>query len=346
MSAAAALDDGSVPLVGPLSGPLTGAQKCAILLLLLEEVQAAELLRRLSAAEVRAVGEAMLTVAEIAPAVVDEVLDEFLARTRTVEALDAQGREARARINLALGSVRAERVIEELGPPAAVKRLAGLDWLDAGGVAALLGDEHPQVAAVVLAHLETARAAAVLDALAEDMQADVVLRLATLGPVSADAVAALEADLEAKLATRSKAEGTVRLAGAAFTAKLVNLSSRQAALLAALASVDPGLAGAIAESSFAFADLAKLAPRELQTVLREVDQAMLTLALKGATASLRELVFAAMSSRAADQLRDELAEMGPTKKAEVASAQAEVCATVRRLAEAGTVMMPGAGGYV
>jgi flagellar motor switch protein FliG len=159
-------------------------------------------------------------------------------------------------------------------------------------------------------------------------------------------VTALEADLEAKLARRAKAEGSGRLAGAAFTAKLVNLSSRQAALLEALSSVDPSLAGAIAESSFVFGDLAKLAPRELQTVLRELDQTMLTLALKGAAMSLRELVFGAMSSRAADQLRDELAEMGPTKKAEVTAAQAEVCALVRKLAEAGTVMMPGAGGYV
>lgn len=333
-------------IAGPVSGPLTGAQKCAILVLLLEEAQAAELLRRLNAAEVRAVGEAMLTVAEIAPAMVDAVLDEFLARTRGVEALDAQGREARARLNLALGSPRAERVIEEIGPPAAVKRMAGLDWIDASGVAGLLNDEHPQAVAVVLAHLEAARAAAVLDGLPEEMQADVVLRLATLGPVAPDEVTALEADLEAKLMLRAKTQGAVRLAGAAFTARLVNLSSRQAALIAALAGVDPGLAGSIAESSFAFGDLAKLAPRELQSVLREVDQGVLVLALKGAAVSLRELVFAAMSSRAADQLRDELAAMGPTKKAEVTAAQADVCALVRRMADAGTVMMPGASGYV
>ncbi|GGI89389.1 flagellar motor switch protein FliG [Polymorphobacter multimanifer] len=345
MSAALAqmLADGTAP---PPAAVLTGAQKCAILLLLLEEAQAAELLRRLSAAEVRSVGEAMLTVAEIAPATVDAVLDEFLARTRTVEALDAQGREARARIGLALGSPRAERVIEAIGPPAAVKRLAGLDWLDSAAVAGLIADEHPQVVAVVLAHLETARAAAVLDALPATLQTDAVLRLATLGPVAPAEVAALEADLDAKLAERTRSEGAVRLAGKDFTAALVNLSANQAALIAALAAVDADLAGAIAESSFGFNDLSKLAPRELQLVLRELDQAVPTVALKGATPSLRELVFAAMSSRAADQLRDQLAETGPTKKADVAAAQAEVCALVRRLGEAGTVMMPGATGYV
>ncbi len=325
---------------------LSGAQKCAILLLLLEEAQAAELLRRLSAAEVRSVGEAMLTVAEIAPATVDAVLDEFLARTRTVEALDAQGREARARLNLALGSPRAERVIEEIGPPASIKRLAGLDWLDAAAVAGLLADEHPQAIAVALAHLETARAAAVLDALDARLHADLVLRLATLGPIAPADVLALEADLELKLAARTRAQGAGRLAGAAFTAKLVNLSVNQQALLAALATVDASLASSIAEQSFVFADIAKLAPRELQLVLREADQAVLMLALKGADRSIRELVFAAMSSRAADQLRDELAESGPTKRAEVDAAQAELCGLVRRLGDSGAVMMPGATGYV
>lgn len=218
--------------------------------------------------------------------------------------------------------------------------------LDSAGVAALLLDEHPQVVTVVLAHLETARAAAVLDALPETLQTEAVLRLATLGPVSPDEVLALEDDRDAKLVDRTRDEGIVRLAGAEFTAQLVNLSDNQAALIAALASVDPNLAGAIAESSFSFADLAKLAPRELQIVLRDLEEPLLTVALQGATSSLRELVFAAMSSRAADRLRVELAETGPTKKADVATAQSQVRALVRRLREAGRVMMPGATGYL
>jgi len=325
---------------------LSGAQKCAILLLLLEEAQAAELLRRMSAAEVRAVGEAMLTVAEIDPVAVDAVLDEFLARTRGVEALDAQGREARARLSLALGSPRAERVIEEIGPPAAIVRFAQLDWLDAATVAMLLTTEHPQAVAVVLAHLPEARAALVLDGLAEPVQADVVQRLATLGPVPPAEIGVLEAALESRLMTLTRAQGSKRLAGAAFTARLVTLSSQQQVLLEALKATDPDLAASIAEQSFVFDDIARLAPRELQLVLRETDQAMLTLALKGAAPRLRELVLSAMSSRAADQLRDELAESGPVKKADVAAAQAEISALVRRLGESGAIMMPGASGYV
>ncbi|WP_439533092.1 flagellar motor switch protein FliG [Polymorphobacter sp.] len=343
--ALAALPLPSEPEADP-SAALTGAQKCAILLLLLEEAQAAELLRRMSAVEVRAVGEAMLTVAEIAPAAVDAVLDEFLARTRGVQALDVQGREARARLSLALGSPRAERVIEEIGPPAAIIRFAQLDWLDAATVAELLAGEHPQAVAVVLAHLPEARAALVLDGLAEAVQADVVQRLATLGPVPPAEIGVLEAALESRLVTLTRAQGSTRLAGAAFTARLVTLSSQQQMLLDALAISDPALAASIAEQSFLFEDLARLAPRELQLVLRELDQAMLVTALKGAAPRLRELVLSAMSSRAADQLRDELAESGPVKKADVAAAQSNVCALVRRLGESGAIMMPGASGYV
>jgi flagellar motor switch protein FliG len=277
---------------------------------------------------------------------VDAVLDEFLARARTVEALDAQGQAARSRLTRALGAPRAERVIEAVGPPIAERRLAVLDWLDAPGVAGLVADEHPQVVAVVLAHLPEARAAAVLDALPAAIQADVVLRLARLGPVAPAEVMALEADLEAKMASRARSEGVNRLAGAGFAARLVNLSANQAALLAALGDLDTELAGGIADARFGFADLARLAPRELQQVLRELDQAALTLALKGAAPALRELVLGAMSSRAADQLRDELADPKPVKKSEVAAAQAEVCALVRRLAEQGVVMLPGSGDYV
>ncbi len=332
------------PLAGSAeAAALTGAQKCAILVLLLEEPQAAELLRRMDAAEVRAVGEAMLSVAEIDPAAIDAVLDEFLARTRGVSTLDAQGRQVRAVLSRALGSPRAERVIDDLGPPAAARRFAGFDWLDEPGIAALLADEHPQAIAVVIAHLPERMAATVLDALPQALHSDVVLRLATLKPVAAEVIADLEADLEAKLAARTGSLTNAALAGTDFTARLVNYSSNQKALLAALASIDESLAARIAEQSFVFADLLQLSTKDMQLVLREVDPAQLAVALKGADEELKAKIFGAMSSRAASQLQDDLAERGPMKRAEVDVAQSEVCAQVRKLGESGAIMLPGAG---
>ena len=323
---------------------LTGAQKCAILILLLEEAQAAELLRRMAADEVRAVGEAMLSVAEIEPAAIDAVLDEFIERSRGVSALDSQGRQLRAVLSRALGAPRAERVIGHLGPPASARRFAGLDWLDVATIAKLLGDEHPQAITVVLAHLPEATAAKVLDAFPEALQSDLVLRLATLKPVAPAIIISLEADLEAKLASVDQPANAAALAGTDFTARLIKLSTNKSALLSALAMVDEALAAEIAAQQFVFADLKSLSTKDMQLVLREADPQGLAVAMKGADDDLRDQIFAAMSSRAASQLQDELAERGPMKRAEVDVAQAEICALVRRLGDSGAVMMPGAAG--
>lgn len=326
---------------------LTGAQKCAILILLLEEAQAAELLRRMDAIEVRAVGEAMLSVAEIEPTAIDAVLDEFIERTRGVSALDSQGRQVRAVLSRALGVPRAERVIDDLGPPASARRFAGFDWLDVPTIAKLLVDEHPQAIAVVLAHLPEALAASVLDALPAEMHGDMVLRLATLKPVAPGVIAGLEADLEAKLASQDQPANSSALAGTDFTARLIKLSANKSAMLAALAQVDEALAGEIAAQQFVFADLLGLGLKDMQLVLREADPQGLAIALKGASDELRALVFSAMSSRAAAQLQDDLAERGPMKRAEVDAAQLEICVLVRRLGESGAIMMPGsASAYV
>ena len=250
---------------------LTGAQKCAILILLLEEAQAAELLRRMAAGEVRAVGEAMLSVAEIEPAAIDAVLDEFIERSRGISTLDSQGRQVRAVLSRALGAPRAERVIDHLGPPASPRRFAGLDWLDTATIATLLGDEHPQAITVVLAHLPEETAAKILDALPESLQSDLVLRLATLKPVAPAVIASLEADLEAKLAAVDQPANASALAGTDFTARLIKLSSNKSALLSALALVDEALAAEIAAQQFVFADLKALSTKDMQLVLREAD---------------------------------------------------------------------------
>lgn len=329
-----------------IAAPLSGAQKCAVMVLLLGETEAAGLLGSLAADEVRAVGEAMLSVAEIDPAAIDLVLAEFLDRSRGMATLDAQGRQVRAVLSKALGRPRASRVIGRIGAPAAARRFAGLDWLDPSGIAVLLADEHPQAAAAVLAHLPAERAAAVLDQMTPVARTDLVFRLATLGSIDPELLDELEAGLDARLGERTES-APVALAGADFAARLINLSVNQKSVLAALAERDPALAGRIAEQLVTFSDLLKLDARGMQLVVREVDTDVLAVALKGADAATRAHVFAAMSSRAAAQLQDDLAARGPMKREEVDAAQAQVAAIVRQLGEAGVLMMPGSsGGYV
>lgn len=319
---------------------LSGAQKCAILLLVLEEVQAAEMLSGMSPAEVQQVGEAMLTVAEIDPLAIDHVLDEFLARTAQVAALDSQGRQVRQRLGRALGTPRAETMIEKIGPPASGRRFAVLDWVDGPALAKLIADEHPQAIAVVLAHQPEDRAAQTLDALPEALQPEVAARLATLNPVNIHDLAALEADIEAKLKGIGTNRDQARLAGTDFTAAVIKKARGRGALLETLMALNAELAAELEAQQFIFADLIGLAQKDIQLVLREVDPALLAVALKGADGPLKEFIFGAMSKRAASQMQDELAERGPMKRSEVDTAQRELCRIVRRLGDSGALTLP------
>lgn len=321
---------------------LSGAQKCAILLLVLEEAQAAEMLAGMTPDEVQQVGEAMLSVAEIDPLAIDHVLDEFLARTAQVAALDNQGRQVRQRLGKALGTPRAETIIEKIGPPAAGRRFAVLDWVDGAGLATLIADEHPQAIAVVLAHLPEARAAEALDGLPEALQPDVAARLATLGPVNIHDLAALEADVEAKLKGIGTHRDQARLAGTGFTAAVIKKARGRGALLEALMGLNAELAAELESQQFIFADLLGLSQKDMQLVLREVDSGLLAVALKGAEPALKEMILGAMSRRAATQLQDELAERGPMKRSEVDAAQREICRIVRRLGDGGAITLPTA----
>lgn len=326
--------------------PLTGAQKCAVLMLLLDEPAAADLLQQLASAEVHAVGHAMLSVAEIQPHAIDTVLDEFLLASNATAALGNGGAQVRSVMHRALGRSRAEGVLGQLGPPIAPRPFAGLDWVEPATLADMLAHEHPQAAALVLAHLTPEVAADVLALMPEALQPDMLYRLARLGPVSGDVVAELEAALEQQLAeTPGRPSGAAK-AGPDFTAKLLNLSADQARLLAALRELDPELTTAIADGLFRFEDVLRLDSRAVQALIREVDPELLTVALKGAPPALRDHVFAAMSARAASQIQDDLAGRTPLKLSEVQAAQAEVARAVRALATAGTIMLPGRGGYV
>ena len=327
--------------------PLSGAQKSAVLLLLLDELEAAELLRQLASDEVRAVGQAMLSVAEIEPRAIDAVLDEFLAASRTTAVLGAGGVQIRAVLERAVGRTRAGGMLGRMGPPVTPRAFAALEWVEPPVLAAMLAREHPQAAAVVLAHLPHAQAAAVLALLPVATQPDLLFRLARMGPVASDVVADLEAALESQLSDGPPVSAAEPKAGPDFAAKLLNLSPDQARLLAALQEIDPELTSAIAENLFVFDDLLRLDARAMQNLVREIDPETLVVALKGASQALCDHVFAAMSARAAAQLQDDLAASGPLKVAEVQAAQSGIAGVVRRLADAGTIMLPGrAGGYV
>lgn len=327
--------------------PLTGAQQCAVLMLLLDEDVAATLLRGLDVVQVRAVGDAMLSVAEIEPAAIDGVLDIFAARHAEVAALGQDGRQLRALMQQAFGEPRAGALLGRLPPPVTPVPFAPLEWVDPATIAALIAAEHPQVGAVVLAHLPPETGAAVMAALPPELQPGLLVRLSRLGPVPAATLAGIEADFERALLDHRASGPAAARGGTAAAARLLGGIADPARLIEAVRGVDDDLADAIAEQLFVFADLIRIDARGLQSVVREVDTDRLVIALKGADAPLRADILAAMSSRAAAQVEDALMGLGPQKRDDVNAAQSAIAGIVRGLAERGELMLPGSGaGYV
>ncbi|HWW64296.1 MAG TPA: flagellar motor switch protein FliG [Sphingomonadaceae bacterium] len=322
-----------------------GCEAAAILLMLLAEEEAADVLSRLDPEEVQQLGGAMFGVADVSEQQVNDVLDLFVtrARVRTTIGFGADG-HIRGVMERALGPDRADNVLARITPPARASALDALKWMDPRTIAALIEQEHPQIAALVLAHLDPPIAADVLQLLDEETQTDVIYRIATLGPVTAEALDDLERVLLRQI-NRSSQGATMRRGGATEAAKIVN-NTRQTAearIIKSLGKLDRSLARMIEDEMFVFDNLNALDDKSLGTLLRAVENDILVVALKGCEAGLRQKMFGCMSSRAAQSIQDEIAERGPMRLAEVQDAQKEILAIARRLADAGTINLGGKG---
>ena len=326
-----------------IAAPLTGAQQCAVLMLLLNEDIAATLLRGLAPGEVCDVGDAMLSVAEIEPRAIDGVLKAFRVAHGEVAALGRDDAQLRSVMRHAFGEPRTAALLGRLPPPAGPAPFAALAWVEPATIAAIIAAEHPQVGAVLLAHLTSDVGAAVLALVPDALQAGLLVRLARLGPVSAATIAGLEADIEHALIAAAAAAPAMPRGGTAVAAKLIGGIADPARVIDALRGLDDGLADQIAEQLFVFADLLRIDARGLQAVVREIDTELLVVALKGADTAVRAYILAAMSSRAAAQVEDDLAALGPQKRDEVTAAQARIAGVVRSFAERGELMLPGSG---
>lgn len=323
---------------------LDGAAKTALLLLLLEEREAAGLLGRLDPSEVERVGRAMLTVAEASPQTIEVVLDEVLEIARDIVSVGEGPSTVRGLFGRALGDSRAGGMIERLGNDARPPLFERLAWLEPFAIASLLETEHPQAQAVVLAHLDKTRAGQVLARLPQASQPDLVRRIAMLGAVAPHALEALDDALELRIVALKPRQPITDLGGMKRAADLINLAGLdEATALSALSDVDPGAAEILAETMFTFADLLTLDERGLQTLLRTLDAELLIPALRAAPSLLRERMLAAMPQRAAQALQDEIDSRGPVKMDEAQGAQKAIAAAARTLAADGQISLPGKG---
>jgi len=325
---------------------LDEAGNAAVMVMLMEDGQAAQVLSRLDPDELRLLGEKMCALGEIGPDLIANAIGGFVAKTQKlgIVAHDRIG-QVRSLMTQAVGEIKADNLMQRIlpdQPQSSPLELAR--WLSPQALVPLVKGEHPQTIAVLLVQLDPEVAAEVLHGLPQDIQPQVVHRIATLGPVSPDAIVMLEELLTQRI-DECHGSSALMIGGPREAAEIINSSGKamEKRVMPEIAKLDKALAKEIESEMFKFEHLFVLDPQSMGSLLREVDNDTLIDALKGITEEEREYFFRAMSSRAADGVKDEIAARGRVRLADVVAAQKEVVAAARRLAADGAIAF-GSGG--
>lgn len=322
-------------------------ERAAVILMLMEEDEAAQLLAQLGPDELQRVGEKMLQLGEIGADRITAAIEAFVghAQATTLSAHD-RPTQVRGRMVRAVGEVKADSIMQRIAPQQAQSRSLELArWLAPPVLLTLLEDEHPQAIAVLLLLLEAEPAAELLAMLPGERQSDVVERIARMRSVSAQAMGMLDTILSSRIANRF-GSAPMEMGGAREAAELINMAAGHVGktVMPAITSRDADLARAIEAEMFTFEMLFGLAPMEMGRLLREVENEVLVDALKGLEEPQRDPFFAAMSSRAADGVKDEIDMRGKLRRQDVITAQRSIIAKARQLAEAGEISLGGDDG--
>jgi flagellar motor switch protein FliG len=328
------------------SSSISGAERAAILLMSLGEQDAAALLKQLDARAVQKLGTAMATMKEVPRERVNEVMRVFLKSLEAKGGATTPSTEfVRRVLTNSVGKQRADMLLDRILSGAAGQGIEALRWMDPKAVAQLIGKEHPQVIAIVLAHLDGEQSGAVLELLPDATRPDVLVRIATLGEVPQSALTELDQLVE-RQATTVASSPTRQMGGAKIVADIINGIDRAkgAELLEKINQMDSELHQRIKDLLFVFDDLLSVDDRGIQTLLREVQSDQLAVALRGAEPEVQDKVLRNMSKRAAEILKDDMEARGPVKVSEVEAAQKEIIAAALKLAEEGTIIIGGRGG--
>ncbi len=323
---------------------LNGAQRAAVLLLSLGEENAVAVLKHLGARDVQLVGTAMAVLSNVSREQANTVLDNF---TRSVDQQTSIGIGAEDYIRKilvnALGQDKANSLIDRILLGRNTKGLEALKWMESRGIAEMIGQEHPQIIAIVLAHLEPDQAAEVLSTLPADERADVVMRIAALDGIQPNALHELDEIMERQFSGSNNKFKSSTVGGLKVAAGILNSleTARETEIMASISNTDAELGQRIQELMFVFDDLAAINDRDMQTLLRDIQTDRLVIALKGADPAIKDKILANMSKRAADMLIDDLEVKGPVRVSEVDAAQKEIIEIARRLADQGQISLGG-----
>jgi flagellar motor switch protein FliG len=326
-------------------GGLTGRQKAAVFLITIGSQRAAEVLKHLSEREIEALSGEMASLwrvkSETAESVVQELAEQFAAGSEFEHGGPQFAREVLEQL---LGATRAEEILGQITSQAELRPFDFLRRTPPEQISTFLADEAPQTIALVVASLHTTLGAKVLSGLPPDVQADVAMRIATMEDTNPGVVEDVERGLRLKLSNVLTQEFS-QAGGVDSLAELLNRAGRstERTVLEAIAQTDGELADEIRQKLFTFDDIVVLSDRDIQLLLREVDQKDLGLALRGVTEEVKDTIFRNMSTRGAEMLQEELDTGKPQRRSVVEEAQSRVVGAIRRLEDAGAIVI-GRGG--
>lgn len=329
-------------------GKMTGPKKAAILLLALGEDGAADVMKNLEEAEIQQVGYYMSRFTDVSPEELDIVLEEFYRNSVMADEgvnISSSPDFVKNALTKALGADRAKELSENLGAGEEEAGLEALRYAEPIMIANYIRTEHPQTIALILSYLKNAeQSSAVLRDLPESLQADILYRMAVIESIPPGVISEMNEVLTEEM--QSAGSMATSVGGVEPVAEILNSVDKatETRILSSIEETNPELAEQIRELMFTFEDMALIDAKQMQLVMKDVDQADMVLALKTASDAVKELIFSSMSSRAAEMVREDLENLGPAKLSDVEAAQQKIIKVVKKLEEAGTIIIAGAGG--
>jgi flagellar motor switch protein FliG len=325
---------------------LAGTQRAAILLMSLGEQDAANVLKQLDAREVQKLGIAMAELKEVSREQMSSVLDKFIGiADGKANIAGGSADYVRRVLTQAVGKQKTDMLLDRVSSGQTGQGIEALKWMESKAVAQIIAGEHPQIAAIVLAHLEPEQSAGILPLLTDDFRTEVLMRIASLNEVPQSALTELDQLVE-KQANAAPPTPLRRVGGARTVANILNAMERDksGAELGKIEKADGEMHQQIKDLLFVFDNLLDVDDRGIQALLREVGSDSLAVALRGAEPEVQEKVLKNMSKRAAEILKDDMEARGPVKLTDVEAAQKEIIVIAQRMAEEGTISLGGKGG--
>ncbi len=320
-----------------------GLEDAAILLMTLGEHEASEVFKHLAPKEVQRLGETISRMRAVTRERVDSVLENFETVAASERMLVADSNEyVKTVLRKALGDDKANILIDRILQGNDITGIESLKWMDPASVAELLRNEHPQIVAAILVHLDFDQAADVLKLFNERQRNEVLVRIATLDGIQPMALRDLN-EVMSKVLSGGDRSKKSSLGGVKPAAEILNLlgTAIETSVLDFMRESDVDLAQKIMDNMFTFDDVEKIDDKGIQALMKEVQSESLVIALKGATPTLREKIFKNMSTRAAESLREDLESRGPVRLSEVEAEQKEMLKIIRRLVEEGQIVLAG-----